>query len=78
MHKRMSQDLLEVMRLIYRRDNKGAKTSYTGIGIDLEISKPTTRKRIRHLVKVGYIKESKKGRTKFVDLTEMGRSLLSK
>jgi DNA-binding MarR family transcriptional regulator len=72
---KISEDLLEVLTFIKEQNTFGVKPSYTLIGKDLKISKPTTRKRVRQLVSRGYISESIKGRSKVVELTEKGMTL---
>jgi PAS domain S-box-containing protein len=79
LHKvKMPEHLLEVLRFIYRQNYVGVKPSYTDVGAELEISKPTVRKRIRLLISAGYVSEVKKGRDKIVELTEGGRRFFLK
>lgn len=79
LHKvKMPEHLLEVLRFVYRQNYVGVKPSYTDIGTELEISKPTVRKRVRLLVSAGYVMETKKGRDKIVELTEGGRRFFLK
>jgi PAS domain S-box-containing protein len=70
---KLPEELVDVLRTVYELSIKGMKPSYTRVGKETGASKPTTRKRIRMLINYGYLKESKKGRTKVVDLTEKGR-----
>jgi uncharacterized membrane protein len=42
------------------------------------LSKPTIRKKLRELVRYGYLKEFSKGRKKIVESTEKNISLFSK
>jgi DNA-binding MarR family transcriptional regulator len=71
----LSEDLLEILRFIYRQNAVGIKPSYGDIKKEMGISKPTVKKRIRHLVVTGYLKDIEKGRTKIVETTEKGTSL---
>ncbi|MFQ6136847.1 MAG: PAS domain S-box protein [Candidatus Hydrothermarchaeales archaeon] len=73
--KRLPEDLLEILRFIYKQNTIGVKPSYTDIGIEIRISKPTVRKRIRHLAFAGYVMETKTGNRKVMELTERGRRL---
>lgn len=75
---RVPDDSLEVLRFIYQQNNLGVKPSYTDIGNELEISKPTTRKRLKHLVATGYLNEQKSGNRKILELTEKGLMLFRK
>jgi predicted transcriptional regulator len=64
--------LLEIMRFIYKRNNIGQQPSYTHIAYELNISRPTARKRIKELTAIGYLRENQKGRTKVLELTHRG------
>ncbi len=70
---KLPEELVNVLRIVYELSIKGMKPSYTRIGREMGASKPTMRRRIRTLINYGYLEESKKGRTKIVDLTEKGR-----
>ncbi len=70
---KLPEELVDVLRTVYELNIKGMKPSYSRVGKETGASKPTARKRIRTLINYGYLKESKKGRTKVVDLTEKGR-----
>ena len=73
--KMIPEDLLEVLRFVNEQNRIGARPTYTYIGKELRMSKPTVRKRIRQLTHAGYVIDSTKGRSKIVELTEKGRSL---
>ncbi|NHK33075.1 MAG: PAS domain S-box protein [Asgard group archaeon] len=64
--------LLEIMRFIYTRNNIGQQPSYTQIAYELNVSRPTARKRIKELTAIGYLRENQKGRTKVLELTHRG------
>jgi PAS domain S-box-containing protein len=72
---KLSEELFEVLKVVYEQDIKGVSPSYVEVGQAIGASKPTTRKRIRTLIGYRYLEESKKGRSKTVTLTEKGRSL---
>ncbi|MFP3908676.1 MAG: GAF domain-containing protein [Archaeoglobaceae archaeon] len=72
---KLPENLLDVMKLIFRQNKSGIKPTYTDVGKELGISKPTARKRIRRLVNHGYLVESTQGRFKLVEITEKGREL---
>jgi PAS domain S-box-containing protein len=74
----LSDDLFNILKYIYRQNTLGFKPSYSAIGKELGISKPTVRKRVGDLIATGYIREDVKGRNKAVELTERGRQLFWK
>jgi len=76
--KKLPEEQLKILKYIYEDNIIGVKPSFTKIGQELGISKPTVRKRIRLLVSAGYLMEIIKGRNKIVELTEMGRNLFFK
>ncbi|MFQ5976110.1 MAG: PAS domain S-box protein, partial [Candidatus Hydrothermarchaeales archaeon] len=78
LHVKISSELFDVMRLVYKKSNMGSRTSHSDISIGIGISRPTVRKRVMDLVSAGFVVEEKQGRTKFVDLTDLGKSLLLK
>ena len=70
----ITEKLLAILRFVYSQNTTGVKPSYTDIGNELKLSKPTARKKIRKLVYAGYLVEVASGRTKVVELTEKGRN----
>jgi PAS domain S-box-containing protein len=77
MHKgKLSDDLLEILQFVYKWNSQGLKPSYTDLEHELDISKPTARKRIRRLIFGGYITEIVKGRRKVLEITEFGNTVL--
>jgi PAS domain S-box-containing protein len=72
---RLSEDLLELVRLVYEQNVVGVKPNHAAIGRALGISKPTVRKRIHRLITTEYVTESVKGSSKVVELTEKGMRL---
>lgn len=72
---RLAEDLLEVLTFVYRQNIVGMKPSYTDIRQETGVSEPTIRKKIRTLINHGYLTESRKGRSKVVELTEKSRFL---
>jgi PAS domain S-box-containing protein len=73
--KMIPEDLFEILRFVNEYNLTGVKPTYTKIGDELGISKPTVRKRIRQLTNAGYVVDATKGRSKIVEMTEKGRSL---
>lgn len=74
----LSDELFNILKFIYRQNTLGIKPSYSAVGKELTITKPTVRKRIGDLIATGYIREDIKGRNKAVELTERGRQLFWK
>lgn len=73
--KMIPEDLLEVLGFVNEQNRIGIRPTYTHIGKELRMSKPTIRKRVRQLTHAGYVIDATKGRSKIVELTEKGRSL---
>jgi archaellum biogenesis ATPase FlaH len=75
-HKTMlSSDLYDVMKYIYKRKLENVSPSYDNLIKELQISRPTARKRVISLINLGYLIEKKKGREKIFEFTEKGKSL---
>lgn len=72
--KMLAEEQFKLLRYIYECNIIGVKPSYTDIGQELGISKPTVRKRIRLLISAGYVMELVKGRNKIIELTQMGKN----
>jgi hypothetical protein len=53
----------------------GIKPSFSNIETELDMSKPTIRKRVGFLQAGGYVMVNTHGRTKVVELTEKSRRL---
>jgi PAS domain S-box-containing protein len=73
-----SEELFEIAQIIYEKNSSGLKPSYSEIGDELKLSKPTFRKRVRRLINGGYVVEIIKGNKKVLELTQKGRSLFFK
>ncbi len=71
-------DELEVLGHVFRQNLAAARSSFTELGRALGLSKPTARKKVRELVRRGYLTMSPRGRTKVLELTEQGRRIFSK
>ncbi len=72
---KIAEEFLEILRFVYQRNNLGLKPSYSGIGKELQISRPTVRKRVKQLIATGYLLEHKKGKSKIVEISGKGRML---
>ncbi|MFQ6136189.1 MAG: PAS domain S-box protein [Candidatus Hydrothermarchaeales archaeon] len=67
-------DLLDILKLVYKQNKLGEYPSYKEIGKNLNITKGTVRKRINALKGKGLVIDRKKGRFKLLELTEEGRA----
>ncbi len=74
----LSEELLDLLKYVYRQNALGVKPSHTDVCKNLGISKPTAQKRINLLNSAGLIMEFTHGRRKNVEVMERGRSLLLK
>jgi len=75
---RIPDEMLNILKFIYQQNNLGIKPSYTEIGVEFEISKPTTRKKIKNLVSTGYLNEHRIGARKKLELTAKSILLFTK
>ncbi len=73
---KMPEKLLEVLRVIYESNLGGRKPSYSDIGLETGLSKPTIRNRLRKLSNIGCVKEATKGRSKYLEITEKGKTYM--
>jgi len=74
----LSEDLMDVLRLMVHQHDGNVSTTYMTLLHELDISRPTARKKITHLISLGYITEMRRGKTKTFVLTEKGKILFSK
>jgi len=74
----LPSDELEVIHFVFEQGINGGRPTLTGIGAGLGMSKPTARKKVRDLVRTGYLAMSTRGRTKVLELTELGGRLFPK
>ena len=73
---KMPEKLLEILRIVHEANIHGTKPSYSDVGQEAELSKPTTRDRIRKLRSKGCVSEIVKGRNKYLEVTEKGRNYM--
>lgn len=71
---RIEDDLAQMLKYVYEQNLEGRKPKYSDVSQDLDISKPTTRKRIARLTRLGLLIESQHGKSKVLETTEKGRS----
>ena len=72
---RVSEEFLEILRFIYKQNNLGNNPSYSKVGEELRVSRPTLRKRVKQLLATGYLIERPIGKTKLLELSSKGVSL---
>jgi len=75
---RIPEEMLNILKFVYQQNNLGIKPSYTEIGDEFEISKPTTRKKVKNLVSTGYLNEHRIGTRKKLELTEKSILFINK
>jgi len=75
---RIDDDLAQILKYAYEQNLSGQKPNYNDVSVDLRVSKPTTRKRIARLVRLGLLVESLRGKSKVLETTEKGRSHFSR
>ncbi len=71
---KIPEDMLSILRFVYHKNNSGVKPAYSDLGTEFQISRPTTRKRIKTLVATGYLSEYRFGIRKILEVTEKGRA----
>ncbi len=75
--KRVPEDMLNILKYVYNQNKLGVKPCYTEICNELNMSKPTIRKKINNLVNNEYLSEDYDGRHKRVEITEKTRETFS-
>ncbi len=73
----LSNESLEILRLVFSQNNSGYQPSQTELCIKLNLSRPTARKRIKKLVSTGFLTETRRGNRKDLELSERGRSFFN-
>jgi DNA-binding Lrp family transcriptional regulator len=73
--RKVSEEFFEILRFIYQQNNLGNHPSYSEVGDELRVSRPTLRKRIKRLLATGYLVERKIGKTKTLELSSKGVSI---
>ena len=74
----ISQELFDFLTFVYKQNLVGVEPSYGEIGLELGMSKPTIRKKLRLLLSDGYLIEEEKGASKKLKLTQLGISQIVK
>jgi PAS domain S-box-containing protein len=76
--KNLSETDIEILKFISRQNAEGMKPTYSDAGNTLSISRPTVRKKIALLEGRGYLTVNKMGKSKVLEISEIGKSLFSK
>lgn len=74
---KVPEEMLEILRFVYKMNNLGTKPSYSEVREELQVSRPTVSKRIKHLVATGYLNETLMGNRKILELSQKGRLLFT-
>jgi PAS domain S-box-containing protein len=72
----LSTKLIDTLNYIEKLNREGTMPSYSEIGEQFQLSKPTTRTRVKQLQELGIIEEIQKGRNKLLRVTEKGKSYM--
>ncbi len=75
--KLIPEELREILEIVKSHEIKGVVVNLRRIGKELDITKPTMKKRIDHLLYLKYIIVELKGNNKYVRLTKLGKSILN-
>jgi PAS domain S-box-containing protein len=73
----IDKDLYEILEFINSRNQKNIIVTYKEIGIKFTISKITVSKKIDQLINLNLVKSYKSGRTKILELTDEGRTIIN-
>jgi len=69
--------MLEILTFVYNKNLIGIKPTFSDIGREINITRPTIGKRMSFLTTSNYLIVSIKGRNKVVELTNKGREIFS-
>lgn len=72
----INRKLLDIIYYILNQNKLGINPSYSSIGKELSMTRPTVRKNIRYLEANRYVFVHRKGRNKKIELTEKGKKLI--
>ena len=72
----LNNKMIEIIKYILNQNKLGINPTYSSLGKDLVITRPTVRKNVRYLESNRYIIVRRKGRNKRLEVTEKGKKLL--
>jgi DNA-binding MarR family transcriptional regulator len=70
---RLPEDIHEILKFVYSENRIGKYPSYKDIHEKFKITRTTARNRIKRLKTMKFLVDRKKGRTKFLEVTDEGR-----
>jgi len=73
---KISDKLLDILKFVNKENLVGVNPSYSDAEVECDVSKPTVRKRIKELEKLGCVKIIEKGRNKYLAITEKGKTYM--
>ena len=73
--KKLTKNMQNIIDYIHKQNTMGIYPRYKDIEIEMKISKPTLRSKIKWLVKNNYIIVHKEGRSKNIEITDKSRSM---
>lgn len=73
----LSAKLIETLAYIEKMNKEGIMPSYSDIGEEFQLSKPTTRTRIKQLQDLETVIEIQRGRKKLLEVTEKGKNYMA-
>ncbi|KYC44643.1 MAG: sensory histidine kinase AtoS [Candidatus Methanofastidiosum methylothiophilum] len=72
----LNNRMIDIVRYILNQNKLGVNPSFSSIGKELEMTRPTIRKNVRFLEENKYVIVHRKGRNKKLELTDKGKKLL--
>ena len=72
----INRKLLDIIYYILNQNKLGVNPSYSNMGKELSMTRPTVRKNIRYLEANRYVIVHRNGRNKKIELTEKGKKLI--
>jgi PAS domain S-box-containing protein len=72
----IDKDLYEILKFINSRNEKNIIVTYKEIGLKFSISKITVSKKIQELISLNLVNSIKSGRTKILQLTDKGKTII--
>ena len=73
----LPEELIDILRIIKNFENKGVLINQKKIATELNITKPTFKKRVDLLIELNYISFEEKGNNKYVKITSLGNSFIN-
>ncbi|HOC77342.1 MAG TPA: PAS domain S-box protein [Methanofastidiosum sp.] len=74
---KLPENMFEILQYVYNKNIIGIKPTFSDIGREINITRPTIGKRINYLVSSNYLVVLIKGRNKVLELTQKSKDLFS-